>query len=54
MRENKHNQVRADGTHGQIENIYVVETKNNHKYQGKVNYYSGSGTADYELIISSK
>lgn len=44
--------VRGDGSLGQIENISVGAGLDGHTYAGKVVYYSGSGNAPFQLVFS--
>jgi len=43
---------RGDGVQGQIENISVGTPVDGQAYNGKVNYYGGSGNAPFQLVFS--
>jgi len=47
----KYNNLRADGSLGQVENIALDTPTHGTYYQGFIEHYSGQ-PADYELIIS--
>jgi len=48
------NNVRGDGSIGQIENISLGLGVDQHNYQGRVKYYSGSEDAPFQLIFSGQ
>jgi len=52
MREAEYNQVRGDGSQGQVENISVQQPSDGFGYSGKVQYYAGSGNAEFQVIFS--
>lgn len=42
----------AGGSLGQVENISVQNAAEGHQYNGKINYYSGSDNAEFQVIFS--
>ena len=52
MQADKFNDVRGDGSLGQIENISLGLVNDGDVFQGKVKYYSGSGNTPFQVVYS--
>lgn len=52
MTDSQLNNIRGDGSMGQIENISIGAAVDGHEYEGKVTYKSGTENAPYYIIYS--
>lgn len=52
MRETNYGNIRGDGVQGMVENISVGMPQDGFAYNGKVQYYAGSGNAEFQVIFS--
>jgi len=52
MQASSFGNTRGDGSVGQVENISVQGPQEGFEYSGKVNYFAGSGNAEFQVIFS--